>query len=157
MAQEATAFLQKQHDEVRSLFGRFEKAEGEERKQIANEISDKLIVHTKLEEEIFYPAVKKAGKESAGMIEESLEEHYEIDELLSHLSGLSYLNDEFDRLMTEVIESVEHHVSEEETEMFPMVRRELADLEELGREMTERMSDINPGHIRNEWAQRGVE
>jgi hemerythrin-like domain-containing protein len=104
--------------------------------ELFNQLKSALKLHTEIEEQIFYPALR-SHEETADMIDESLDEHREVDEILAEMTGLSATNDEFMDKLTELRDAVEHHVEEEESEMFPKAERILGEsrLQEMGRQM----------------------
>jgi hemerythrin-like domain-containing protein len=137
----ATKMLKSQHDEVREMFQQYEKA-GENahgtRKRIIDGASDKLEVHSELEEKIFYPACRELTDEDARkMVGESIEEHLIVKRLIKELRGLDGSEDLFESKASVLKESVEHHADEEEKDLFPAAERELGneELEDLGRQM----------------------
>lgn len=135
----ATDLLKKQHKNVKALFKKVEETEdGRRRRQLMDEISNELRLHTKIEEEIFYPAVREIGTSKAEeMVDESFEEHHVVDLVLAELPNVSPEDERFAAKMTVLSELVEHHADEEEDEMFPMVEKKLGKerLQELGEQM----------------------
>ncbi|HEY4230560.1 MAG TPA: hemerythrin domain-containing protein [Thermoanaerobaculia bacterium] len=137
----ATKMLTEQHDEVRSLFKEYEGAgEGAHatRKRLIDEASQKLEVHSQLEERIFYPACEELEDEKARkMVGESLEEHLIVKRLIKELEPLKGTDEKFESKATVLMESVKHHADEEEKDLFPVAEKELEDerLRELGGEM----------------------
>jgi hemerythrin-like domain-containing protein len=133
--------LKADHQKVKGLFRQFEGAsDGREKRRIADQIFTELEVHTKIEEEIFYPTVQKmGGSEEKEIVAESLEEHHVVDVLIKELKKMSTTDDHYDAKMTVLIENVEHHIEEEETEMLPDAQAKLGnEAEELGKHMEER-------------------
>jgi hypothetical protein len=120
-----TEMLKKQHREVKSLFKQIEKAEeGDARRRLLQEIARHLEAHTKIEEEFFYPAVRELGtKKAEEMIGEAYEEHHVVDLVLKEFPRLDVEDERFHAKMTVLQELVEHHVEEEEKEMFKMADR----------------------------------
>jgi hemerythrin superfamily protein len=135
----ATDLLKKQHKSVKTLFKKVEETEdARRRRQLMDEISNELKLHTKIEEEIFYPAVREIGTSKAEeMVDESFEEHHVVDLVLKELPHVDPEDERFAAKMTVLSELVEHHADEEEDEMFPMVEKKLGKerLQELGEEM----------------------
>jgi hemerythrin superfamily protein len=118
----AIDMLEGQHREVEDLFAKLEKADRGERKQkLFTLIADKLAVHASIEEEAFYPAVK--AKRTEDILLESLEEHLGIKRVLSDLIDLDASDETFDAKAKVLQEQVEHHVEEEEDDLFPKVRK----------------------------------
>ena len=138
----ATDFLKKQHKEVMKLFKEVEKsADPRARKRLMTDIASHLKVHTTIEEEIFYPAVKDIGTEKAEeMMLEAVEEHHVVDLVLAELPKVDPGADTFEAKMTVLRELIEHHVEEEQDEVFPMAEKKLgkARITELGDELERR-------------------
>jgi hemerythrin-like domain-containing protein len=135
----ATDLLKKQHKNVKALFKKVENTEGgRQRRQLMDEIANELKIHTKIEEEIFYPAVRELGTSKAEeMIDEAFEEHHVVDLVLAELPRVDPEDERFDAKMTVLSELVEHHVEEEEGELFPMAEKKLGKdrLQMLGEQM----------------------
>ena len=114
------------HNRVRGLFARYHQAHDADRTDessaLASKITTELEVHTTIEEEVFYPAVRKMSEELAEAVDEGIEEHHVCKILLSEIKALKPESDEWAAKMTVMIENTEHHVKEEEDEMFPKVR-----------------------------------
>ena len=133
----ATELLKKQHREVKTLFGKAKKASPGERNQVVDEIAEKLTTHMRIEEEIFYPAVRElATKKTDEMIPEAYEEHHVVKLVLEELPEVDLDDEQFEAKMTVLEELIEHHVKEEEQEMFKVAEK-LGDerLRALGAEM----------------------
>jgi hemerythrin-like domain-containing protein len=96
-----------------------------------------LTVHTYIENEVMYPQVRSVLPELEADILESYEEHHVADVLLIELAGLQPDDERFDAKTTVLIESVSHHIEEEESEWFPRVRAGLnrRQLQEIGKRM----------------------
>jgi hemerythrin superfamily protein len=135
-APDALALLKADHKIVRELFDKFEKMEGRMtgKKALAAKIIKELSIHTNIEETVFYPAVRQKVREAKKLILESYEEHYVAEWLLSELERMEPGAERFDPKMMVMMESVRHHLKEEESELFPMVRKAMsaAELRELG-------------------------
>jgi hemerythrin superfamily protein len=120
--------LKNDHKTVEKLFKAFEKA-GERAKQAkaktVQQIIEELSVHAAIEEQIFYPAIRSEVQGTEDEVLESLEEHHIVKWVLSELDGMSPEDERFDAKVTVLIENVRHHVEEEETELFPQVRKAL--------------------------------
>ena len=143
----ATDILKKQHREVKNLFKKVEKAEeAGERRQLMEQITRALELHTKLEEEIFYPAVRGLETRKAEeMVAEAFEEHHVVKLVLKDLPNVDPEDERFEAKMTVLSELVEHHADEEEEEMFKTAQR-LGDetLKSLGQQMETRMGAAGP-------------
>jgi hemerythrin superfamily protein len=136
--------LKKDHETVTSLFSKFERTgrtSYEKKGELLAQIRRELQIHSRAEEEIFYPALK-AFNTNAGrnLVAEALREHKEIDELLIQLARLKPIDKNFDEKMETLIENVEHHVEEEEGEIFQFAEENCSQeqLEKLGRQIEER-------------------
>jgi len=135
----ATDLLKKQHKQVKALFKKVDKTENpRERRQLMDQIEQELKMHTKIEEQIFYPAVRGIdSKKAEEMYMEALEEHHVVDLVLAELPKVDPADERFHAKMTVLSELVEHHADEEEDEMFPMCEKKLGKerLQELGAQM----------------------
>ena len=134
----ATHLLKKQHRQVEKLFKQAEKAQSRQRRQLMEQIVEQLKLHTKIEEEIFYPAVRELGTSKAEeMIDEAFEEHHVVDLVLAELPKVDPEDERFEAKMTVLSELVQHHVEEEEGELFPMAEKKLGAerIKELGQQM----------------------
>jgi hemerythrin superfamily protein len=127
---DAITSLRDDHKRVEKLFKEFEKlqkaeASADKRRGVVDEIVRELSVHAAVEEQVFYPAVRKSVQEADDVVLEGLEEHHIVKWTLSELDGMTGEEERYDAKVTVLIESVRHHVEEEEGEMFPKVREEL--------------------------------
>ena len=134
----AIELLKNDHQEASSLMEQIELADKGDRsaKELFTQLKQALTLHTQIEEQVFYPALK-SFEETKDMVPEALEEHQEVDDLLAEMAALSPGNDEFMDKFTELRDAVEHHVEEEENEMFPKAEKVLGEsrLQEMGRQM----------------------
>jgi hemerythrin superfamily protein len=140
---DAIELLESQHREVEKLFAKIEKAKSEDVKaQLFEEIADKLAVHATIEEHHFYPAVK--AKRTEDILLESLEEHLGIKRVLADLLETEASDETFDAKITVLKEQVSHHVEEEESELFPKVKKLLGSeqLEAIGQEMSAEQAEL---------------
>jgi Hemerythrin HHE cation binding domain len=137
----AIAILIKDHDTVKQLFDRFEKSESAaEKERIIAEALTELKVHAVIEEEIFYPAVRKhVGKD---LMNEADEEHHVARVLIAELDRDGRGNDHHDAKFTVLAESVRHHIKEEEGEMLPKAKSVEMDFEALGQKMLDRKKQL---------------
>jgi len=145
---DAISLLKDDHRTVDRLFKRFEKTSDRatvERRRIVDDIIKELSVHAEIEETVFYPAVRQAVPPSEDMVLESLEEHHVVKWVLSELDGMPPDAERFEAKVTVLMENVRHHVKEEESELFPKVRRALSRgaLNEMGAAM-ERAKTVAP-------------
>ncbi|MDQ4122076.1 MAG: hemerythrin domain-containing protein [Acidobacteriota bacterium] len=97
---------------------------------------DNFMLHGQVEEQIFYPALKE-NPETASLVEHAVDEHQGVKEMLAQMEGLAPNSDEFQRLLKKTKEEIQHHVEEEEREMFVKARQVLSEqkMEELGRQI----------------------
>jgi hemerythrin superfamily protein len=141
----ATDLLKRQHKEVRTLFKNIEKTENaRERRQLMEEIAAALEAHTLIEEEIFYPAMRDVdSKKAEEMVNEAYEEHHVVKLVLGELPKVDPQDERFEAKMTVLSELVEHHVEEEEDEMFKLAKKlGKEELEALGTRMEERFQQV---------------
>ncbi len=139
---DALSLLKADHRTVEGLFKKYEKAGDrafKTKRKLADQIIRELSIHASIEEEVFYPSVRKSVPAAEDVVLEGLEEHHIVKWTLSELEDLDPEAERFEPKMKVLIESVRHHVEEEEQEMFPQVRsalgrKRLADIgEELAR------------------------
>ena len=136
---EATKLLKKQHGEVKDLFKQYDAAEEDSEKQeLFEEIADDFAAHGEIEEKIFYPAVYVG--ELKDKLQEAVEEHLAAKRIVADLLDMEPADEQFDAKMKVLKELIEHHVEEEEGELFPLVEKNFAreELDMLGQQM-ERM------------------
>jgi hemerythrin superfamily protein len=125
----AIEMLKKEHRAVEELFEKFEAAKSAgPRRKVFEQIADALAVHAAIEEKHFYPAVK--AKQTEDMLHEAVEEHLEIKRIIADLLALDASDETFEAKVTVLQEDVQHHVEEEEGELFPKVEK-IFDEEEL--------------------------
>jgi hemerythrin-like domain-containing protein len=142
MSTDAIVLLKDDHKQIKRLFRAFEQA-GENATKTKGGIVEKIIealtVHTYLENEVMYPEVRRLLPELEDDVLESYEEHHVADVLCVELSMLSPEHERFDAKTTVLIESVEHHIEEEEADWFPRVREGLGrqQLQAIGERMLE--------------------
>src|SRR4051794_36072983 len=139
---DAIALLKQDHDKVEELFKQFESAKGEGRKQkLAHQICLELTVHTTIEEEIFYPACD--GKVDEDLLKEAYVEHDAAKLLIAEIeAGDGESDDYFDAKVQVLSEQIDHHVEEEEQELFPKVRKVEIDLDALGEQLAARKREL---------------
>jgi len=143
--QDAIAMLTSQHREVSDMFEQFENMSDRAKAsklKLTEKICTALILHTTIEEEIFYPAVREAVKKSDDMVDEAVVEHASAKELIQQLQEMNPDDDLYDAKVKVLGEQIEHHVEEEEEEMFPKARESGLDLVALGQEMAQRQQEL---------------
>jgi hemerythrin superfamily protein len=142
---DAVELLTQQHREVEEMFERFEKMTDRakvSKKKLADEICNALIMHTTIEEEIFYPATREASEDTEDMVDEAVVEHASAKDLIAQIMEMDPDDDLYDAKVKVLSEMIEHHVEEEEQEMFPKTRQLKLDMEALGQEMKARQQEI---------------
>ena len=139
---DALTLLTEDHRHVEALFARFEKAGSRAhatKRRLVDDIIEKLSIHASIEETIFYPAVREADPELETQVLEALEEHHGAKAFLAELERMAPEAERFDAKVTVLMEQVRHHVEEEESDLFPRVRKAIdtADLDQLGSALAE--------------------
>jgi hypothetical protein len=142
--QDATHLLMEDHREVEALFEKFEKASGDGRKEkLARQICTELKVHSMIEEEIFYPALR--GKISDDDLDEAYVEHDGAKVLINEIEAGGPDDEFYDAKVKVLQEQIEHHVEEEEKSrgnLFQQARATDVDLEALGEQMAARKAEL---------------
>src|SRR3954469_21708894 len=121
---DAITLLKADHKTVTSLFTKFKKLGDnafKSKREVVDEIIEELSVHASIEELVFYPAVRREVHAADNEVLEALEEHHVAKWLLSELDGMDPKHERFDAKVSVLIESVKHHIKEEETTLFPEV------------------------------------
>lgn len=148
---EATKLLKQQHDEVKGLFKQFEASEDEaEKQELCETIADDFAAHGEIEEKIFYPAVYVG--ELKEKLQEAVEEHLAAKRIVADLLDMEPSDEQFDPKMKVLKELIEHHVEEEEGELFPLVRQSFAreELEALGTQMEQMFNQLQEDEPREQ-------
>src|SRR4051795_13531806 len=141
-SKDAIVLLKQDHKEILRTFRDFEKA-GEDAHKEQGRLVDKMVelltVHTYIENEVMYPRVRELLPDLEDDVLESYEEHHVADVLVVELAALTPADERFDAKTTVLIESVTHHIEEEEQDWFPKVRAGLGRkaLQQIGAEMEE--------------------
>jgi hemerythrin superfamily protein len=137
--------IRQDHKKVEGLFRKVEQTKGAQAKRrLAENAMAELEIHAALEEEIFYPAVKKEVDDGS-MVQEAIQEHQTVKQLIAELKGMGEADDEFESQFSQLVENVQHHVEEEENEMLPKVEDSELDLNSLGAEMSQRRQELQNG------------
>jgi len=142
-AKDATTLLRADHKEVNDLFDEYETVKSSLRKkEIVSKICIALKVHSQIEEEIFYPAVKLALKDKE-LIPEATVEHATLKDLIAQIENVEPDGEMFDAKVKVLSEYVKHHVKEEQNEIFPKAKEaSKLDLLELGAQLQERKEEL---------------
>ena len=147
----AVELLSSQHREVEKLFKEIESAENPEDKEaLFEDLADKLAIHAKIEEEFFYPAVQE--KKTEDMVLEAFVEHTSIKRLLADLLEADASEATFDAQIKVLKEQIEHHVEEEEGELFPAAKKVLSqdEMAAIAQEMMAVQADLEDAEPRND-------
>jgi len=144
---DALSKLKSDHDGVKKLFAKYEKSKDDmsptEKEAIVAEICNELTVHTQIEEEIFYPAVREVADDDLDeLLDEAAVEHTGAKDLVAQLDGASASDYLYDAKVTVLGENVKHHAAEEEDKMFPKVRKTDIDLKALGEQLIQRAEEL---------------
>jgi hemerythrin-like domain-containing protein len=130
----AIQLLKEDHEYVKKAFRAFEKMDHEDHqamKALVSQVCEALKVHTRVEEELFYPAARKAIKDE-DLMNEAEVEHDSARSLIRQLERMKPDDPKYAATFTVLGEYVKHHVKEEESEMFPKARRKRMNLQRLG-------------------------
>ena len=145
-AQDAVKLLTTDHKEVHALFEDYEKlveddADAAERQALAERICTILTVHATIEEEIFYPAAREAEVDD-DLLDEAEVEHSSAKDLIAQIESMDADEELYDARVTVLGEYIDHHVKEEENEMFPKCKKAGMDLQALGIELEARKAEL---------------
>ncbi len=139
--------LKDDHKSVKKAYREFKKLDHsqdhEAMQAIVEQVLDELTVHAALEEEFLYPAARAALSED-DLIDEAEVEHESVHTFINQLREMSPGDDKYSARFTVLCEYVQHHVKEEEGEMFPKLEKARMDWESLAAEMTERRAGLTP-------------
>lgn len=143
---DAIKLLTADHAEVHALFKKYSAlcendADGEQRGPLAEQICLLLTVHLAIEEEIFYPEAREAGVEEP-LLDEAEVEHSSVKDLIAQIRSMEPDDDLYDAKVKVLGEYIEHHVKEEQDEMFPKCVKAGMDLKAIGAEMATRKAEL---------------
>jgi hemerythrin superfamily protein len=131
----ATDLLQREHDAVRALFRRYAEVPAAERRAVVRSIRSELSLHSRIEEEVFYPAVRRVRAASTrDSVKEALEEHHRVDALLSEIDAMDQDDERFPERFAALKRMVLAHLADEEAGLFAEAQHHLSPdrLERLG-------------------------
>ncbi len=147
--QDAVALLKQDHAEVKAMFAQYEELGDRafaSKQKLAEKICLELTKHAIAEEEIFYPAVRSDVDDSEDLVDEATVEHASAKELIAQIHAMDPHDDLYDAKVKVLGEYIDHHVQEEEEEMFPKAKKAATgkklDLVELGRQIQARKDEI---------------
>lgn len=143
---DAIDLLKKDHDDVDALFKDYQTlAEGDgdagDHRALSTQICGMLAVHAMIEEEIFYPAARRA-KVDAALLDEAQIEHGSAKELIAQIGAARSSEPLYDARVKVLGECIRHHVKEEEGELFPACRKSDMDMAELGARLQQRKDEL---------------
>lgn len=143
---DAFTLLADDHKKVRKLFTDFRKAgtgkeSGDQKTELVNQICMELTIHAQVEEEIFYPAVRKAIDDD-DLMDEANDEHDEIKRFIAQLQSSTPDDRQYDDQVSMLAETVGHHVKEEEGEVFPKAKKAKLDVAALGERIRQRKDEL---------------
>ena len=144
---DACDLLDADHKAVKKMFNEFEElteSRGntrEKKRQLADKICQELTVHAQIEEEIFYPAIRKAIKDEL-MMNEAEVEHMSAKDLIAQIEEMDASDPMFDAKVTVLGEYIDHHVKEERNEMFPKARATKVDLVKVRKQLEARKEEL---------------
>ena len=134
--------LHKDHKNVQEMFFQFTQLEdNRDKKKLVSQIITELSIHARAEEEIVYPAIRKAV-DAEDLMDEADTEHHVVKFLLAELGEMSPADDHYDAKVTVLCELVKHHVDEEEKEIFEKIKMADLDLEKLGKKVIDRKEEL---------------
>ena len=127
-AKDACDLLDADHRNVKKMFKEYEeltnsraRTAAQKKMELARQICQELTVHAQIEEEIFYPALRAALKET-DLLAEAEVEHKTAKDLIAQIEGMAEADEMFDAKVTVLGEYIDHHVKEERNEIFPKAR-----------------------------------
>ncbi|MGH8300793.1 MAG: hemerythrin domain-containing protein [Steroidobacteraceae bacterium] len=139
----AVKLLKQDHRAVAEALEEFQSAQHEEKQAIAQRICKMLTVHAQIEEELLYPAARDAlDSDDAHLVAEAHVEHSSVKDLIQQIEQREELDEEYEAKVEVMGEYVKHHVSEEESELFPKLERSSLDLDALGERLEERKREL---------------
>jgi hemerythrin superfamily protein len=140
---DALELLEEDHRKVEELFDEYDEMAGNKKRcsELARQICNELTMHTKLEEEIFYPRAREATKDNE-LIDEAIVEHDSVKHLIEEIEGMEPGEDLFDARVRVLEEMVKRHIQEEEEELFPELTSAGMDTEAVGKELADRKQEL---------------
>jgi hemerythrin superfamily protein len=142
---DAIELLTQDHQTVKELFEQYEALSDRSlasKRKLALKICLELSKHAMAEEEIFYPAVREASRENEDLIDEAIVEHASAKDLIAQIVAMAPGEDLYDAKVKVLSEQIEHHVQEEEDEIFPKAREAELDLLAMGGQIAARKAEI---------------
>jgi hemerythrin superfamily protein len=143
--EDAIVLLTEDHENVKALFEQYENLGDRafaSKKKLATQICLELTKHAIAEEEIFYPAVRAASSDNEELVDEARVEHAAAKGLIAQILEMEVSDDLYDAKVKVLSEQIEHHVEEEEGDMFPKARKAKLDLAGLAQAIVSRKAEI---------------
>jgi iron-sulfur cluster repair protein YtfE (RIC family) len=138
---DALGLLIEDHERAQGLFDEYADADASRKRALAHQLCQELKIHAQIEEEIFYPEARNAIDDE-DIVDEGLEEHAEAKQMIAEIEAAGNDAASVDELVARLREAVEHHVEEEEGELFPQVRAAGVDLMSVGERLAERKRQL---------------
>jgi hemerythrin superfamily protein len=140
---DAIQLLKSDHRKVEQLFQQAMQGGGSQQlKQLCAQIDKELTIHAEIEEKIFYPAVRQQAPD---LIKEGYQEHGQVKLLLNQIAAAEPTSSEGKQLLTKLQQAVQHHVQEEENQLFPKVQQSMGQmLSQLGQQMQQAKQQAEP-------------
>jgi len=146
-SQDALQLLTAEHREVKAMFQQYDKlaeagGRGDERMLLASQICVALTLHAQVEEEILYPAAREVLVHDGDIVDEAYVEHASAKSLVAQIKTMTSDQPLFDARVKVLSEYVDHHVKEEENELFPKLRKSALDLKAMGGRIAQRKMQL---------------
>ncbi|CAN5919577.1 hemerythrin domain-containing protein [soil metagenome] len=146
-ATDAITLLKADHAEVKKCFQAYQKlvdgeADASDRQALAEKVCGMLTVHATIEEEIFYPAAREVLGEDADLVDEADVEHASAKALIGQIQAMSPDDDHYDAKVKVLGEYIDHHVQEEQDELFPKVKKAGLDTKSIGAQLSARKDEL---------------
>ena len=143
---DAMSLLKEDHKKVKKMLAQLESTTErgvKTREELFTRVKQELVVHEAIEEEIFYPALKEHPKTKEIALE-GYEEHHVVDTVMAEIEGVAYDDEKWGAKFTVMKENLEHHIEEEEGEMFKQAKQVFAEdeLAQLGESMEARKAEL---------------
>ncbi|MCH8551669.1 MAG: hemerythrin domain-containing protein [Natronospirillum sp.] len=136
---DALSLLTKDHRDIETAFAEYEKLSQadtlKKRKSLADHIGNELLKHMAIEEDVFYPAIRDKVPGAEGAVKEGIVEHGAARNMIKQIKSMKGNEELFDSKVKVLSELIQHHVEEEEKDMFPKVEASDLDLEALAKDM----------------------
>jgi hemerythrin superfamily protein len=140
---DAVSLLKQDHSQVAALFKEFNEADTEDKPLLAGQICQLLTIHALLEEELLYPAARGVlDEDDESLVDEATVEHASVKALVDQIADTGAEDELFEAKITVLGEYVNHHVKEEEDELFPKLQETQLDLEALGLSLATRKKEL---------------